>query len=209
MSKKNRVCFYPNEAIGDEVLKKLEELRFKVVCKGCPISEIGGFPSCKGTSFYPMRTAFCEGSKIGFFKYAKKMLEELKEIKSERDKKQEVIECPLEMEQNLGKGDGLGIPFNDKKQVLWYSTNTSVYKILSCYQPDLIPCNLVPVNKNDLEVGSTYFHCDEPIDYSKNKLEYYCKYLGEGKYVWPDPYEGVTVSDFSLKHWYKVVPRGK
>jgi hypothetical protein len=180
------------------------------VCEGCPIAEITGMTDCRGISYYSVEIAFNTSIK-SFFECVNRVLEELKGIRKKMKKKKNIIKCPFKMQRGFNAGDGLGIPFNDQKQTLFYSDFGSVYKVTSCNRSHLIPCNLRLTNKDDLKVGDTYFHCD--LEISKNNpieaygIDGFCKYLGNSEYVYPC--FGVTVSSSDWKYWYKVVPKEK
>jgi hypothetical protein len=181
--------------------------KYNNICEECPIGEITGRMECEGISYYDMRNALHLRRKR-FFKYAKKILEELKDIRKKLKKKKDIIKCPFKMDWGFSSGDGLGIPFNDQKQTLFYSDFNSVYKVMECKHSLLTPCNLVPVDEDEREVGGTYFHTDETNENDKDSIDQYCKYLGDGKHVYPTLGDkGVLVSDMHWEHWYKVVPR--
>ena len=111
----------------------------------------------------------------------------------------------IKIENHCGDGDNLGIVFNEGKQTLAYNSNRDVWYVLPAYSKDFVKCNLVPVNKEDLKVGYTYFRTDsEQPDFSD--MRGYCKYLGDESYVFVEYGDSVVVSNFGYKKWYQVVP---
>ena len=102
-------------------------------------------------------------------------------------------------------GDGLGIIFNDEKQILLYDVEDRVWKVWEVSDEEFVECKLIPVKKEELEKGYTYFRADsEHPDFSD--MRGYCKYLGDESYVFVEYGDSVVVSNFGYKKWYQVVP---
>ena len=117
----------------------------------------------------------------------------------------------IKIESECGDGDGLGIVFNEGKQTLAYNSVEDVWYVLPAYSKDFVKCKLVPVKREDLKVGYTYFRTESEFGTERfsNSLEdigLYCKYLGNGRYVYVT-YDGdVETNDTYWTHWYQVVP---
>ena len=117
----------------------------------------------------------------------------------------------IKIENHCGGGDNLGIVFNNRSQVLTYDLVEKVWCVLPAYPEDFIKCKLVPVKREDLKVGYTYFRTESEFGTERfsNSLEdigLYCKYLGNGRYVYVT-YDGdVETNDTYWTHWYQVVP---
>ena len=102
-------------------------------------------------------------------------------------------------------GDGLGIVFNDEKQILLYDVENGIWRVWGVSDGEFVECKLIPVKKDDLKVGYTYFRTNgEHPDFSE--LSCYCKYLGDGSYAYVESDDSVLVSDFGYlksKKWNK------
>jgi len=109
--------------------------------------------------------------------------------------------------ENRCSGDGLGIVFNKGKQTLAYNSFANVWCVVEAFPEDFIKCKLVPVNKNELKVGYTYFRTNSTDINYKELLDvwHYCKYLGNNKIVCAHGKE-VYVYDAYWNYWYQVVP---
>lgn len=111
----------------------------------------------------------------------------------------------IKIEWEYKKGDGLGIVFNNNKQTLFYGED--IYKVNKSWKIDFIQCELMPIKKEDLKVGHTYFRTDSKT-HNFGDLELYCKYLGNSNYVYCTSRNDVLVAENSWEYWYKVVPAG-
>ena len=108
-------------------------------------------------------------------------------------------------------GDGLGIIFNDEKQILLYDVEDRVWKVWEVSDEEFVECKLIPVKKKHLKVGYTYFRTDFKFGTKDfltmmRGLNYYCKYIGKGEYVSISYDKDVEVDGISWKYWYQVVP---
>ena len=106
-----------------------------------------------------------------------------------------------------GDGDNNGIVFENGKQVLSTFDGLVDVKVtnidLSIPQPKLVK---VDVSKRKKE--HTYFRTNYDDMREADKLRMYCKYLGDGKYVYIGNSYGIEateIGDCSWNHWYKVV----
>ena len=147
------------------------------------------------------------GKKI---KISEESYEALAKASKEEDREL-LVPDNIKIENECGDGDGLGIVFNEGKQTLDYTSTRDVWRVLPAYPQDFINCKLVPVGKENLKVGYTYFRTDEKVGsdgFFENLKDifYYCKYFGNGRYVYVT-YDGVVLgSYFSWNYWYQVVP---
>ena len=110
--------------------------------------------------------------------------------------------------ENRCSGDGLGIVFNEGKQLLIYDRYDGLWKVWSADSDYWVRCKLVPVDKENLKVGYTYFRTISKYINYKELLDVwrYCKYLGNNKYVYATHDGAVEVKDVDWDYWYQVVP---
>lgn len=132
-------------------------------------------------------------------------IEELKAFISQEDKVEvdDTILVPeyISIEEDIGRGDGLGLVFDDDEKVMFYKHGHAA--IQDAQPRDFIKCKLVKVDEDDLEEGSTYFHTDDDKpDFGKKVC--YCKYLDEGVYSYNSS-EGLEISNCDWVQWYQVV----
>ena len=106
------------------------------------------------------------------------------------------------MQTGFEQGDGLGIVFNAREQVLFH-LNTG-WAVLA-HNDNYVQCELVKVNAEDRKVGYTYLMCGyAKLESHITALSCYCKYLGDGQYVYTDESKGITISDAYYPEWYEV-----
>jgi len=108
-------------------------------------------------------------------------------------------------------GDGLGIVFNDEEQILLYDVEERVWKVWEVSDEEFVECKLVPVDKEDLKAGYTYFRTDFKFGTDKFFVDLediisYCKYLGNDKYVYTTHDGDIVTNDIGWIYWYQVVP---
>jgi len=101
-------------------------------------------------------------------------------------------------------GDDLGIVLNDEKKVLYYHKDIKDWVIVPS-KNNFVKCKIVPVNRRDLKIGYTYYRTDM-VNEDFSDLYLYCKYLGNGKYVYIANNGDIKVGGNQWKHWYQIVP---
>lgn len=130
--------------------------------------------------------------------------EELQKI----DKEECIIMVPenIKFRKHCRYGDGLGIVFNNEKQVLYYMDYIGVVHVApDIYPSSFIKYKLVPIKQKDRKVGYTYFRSDtENPDFTI--LESYCKYLGENQYFFVTVGRDILTRWYSCNYWWQVVP---
>jgi len=133
---------------------------------------------------------------------------EIKEVEQylKTHPEREIIRVPdnIKIEKGVGGGDRLGIRFTD--HVLNWMGNTwaANSRINGRCDYDLIPCELIPVKKEDLKIGYKY-HCTNSPDLAfAADLYFYGIYDGSGFICIDDEFPVKTEDD--LRYYYQVVP---
>ena len=133
--------------------------------------------------------------------------EKLERLKQE----QEQYIIPFQFEGGCGSGgDCIGIPFNDNSQVLFYSSNRQIWKVLDCETGNLMTRRLAdePTPFGELKVGYTYFELlkGQAIEERVGRKFQYFKYLGN-KQAYVEEECGVMVDSISTEcTYYQVIP---
>jgi len=129
----------------------------------------------------------------------------VKYVKEETEKS-DVLITPnnIVFERDTGDGDRLGIVLNEKEQEL--HSDYGVYKVNEATSSCLVKgLKMVPVKAEDRKVDHTYFKSDdERPDFTVKSR--YCKYLGNGEYVFIVNDKDVLVRKLSFKYWYEIRP---
>ncbi len=120
--------------------------------------------------------------------------------------KHEIIKCGIDIEGDCSCEGALGIVYNAQKQTLYYYDGA--YRVGDVANDNIIPCQLIPIDREDLEPGDVAYITDPNKLTQTDNLYKYCLILDTPN----DEYAhivggGVGVSGGCTGYdWYKVVP---
>lgn len=128
------------------------------------------------------------------------------ECKKESGQDRILVPDCIKFQEYLGGGDDIGIVFNNSRHVL--SCCNDIWKVqglIDNYMPEPSGFELVAIDAEHRKVGHTYFFCDANESISTRKcVQRYCKYLGDGEFIFATDDQGVCVSCVDWENWYEV-----